>query len=871
MSIDLIDNDPVVYRPYRLAISEKQHVREMISDLLKHDVIRPSTSAYSSPIVLVKKKTGDLRLCIDYRALNKKTVKENYPIPLIDDQLDQLSGSQYYTTLDLANGYYQVPIRECDKFKTAFVTPEGHYEFNRMPFGLANAPATFQRIMNQILGAVRYGEALVYLDDVIIPSISIDQGLARLETVLDIFSKTGLTLKLSKCFFFGKTVEYLGFEVSADGIRPGPRKVEAVEKFPTPKSQHNVRQFLGLASFFRRFVPRFSIIAKPLTRLLKNSVEWEWGAEQEAAFRTLQKELAQKPILALYDPSAETELHTDACKVGVAGILLQKDKTNVLRPVAYFSKQTSPEEQNYSSYDLETLAVVASLKKFRVYLVGTSFKIVTDCNSLKATFQKRDMVPRVARWWEQMQEFNFNIEYRPGRSMAHVDALSRNPVVDSSSNIKNICVIGETSWLVTVQGADDEIQRIIKILDDPQLESVVDVRKNYKFKNGKLYRVTEKGDRWVVPKGVRWQIVKQNHDDIGHFSVDKTVEKVESMYWFPKLRRFVKRYVSSCLECAYSKSAGGKQAGFLHPIHKVEVPFDTVHIDHVGPFIRSTKGNMFILVMIDAFTRYIYLKPVRNTKTSTSIKVLREYFGIFGAPRRLISDRGTSFTSHGFKDFINEKGIKHILNAVATPRANGQVERYNKIIVESLTAKNIGNPENKWDDHLPDVQWGLNNTFNKGINRTPAEALFGIRTTSSSERRVATEILDDIIDTSTKQSLSEIRSDVSAHSRSCQQAQKASFDKKRCKPYNYQVGDLVRIERQVPATGQSKKLVPRYQGPYKIVKAYDHDRYQVEDTPLTRKRGKHYTTVVAVDKMKPWLNFARPHDSNSSDEATVEE
>lgn len=385
--------------------------------------------------------------------------------------------------------------------------------------------------------------------------------------------------------------------------------------------------------------------------------------------------------------------------------------------------------------------------------------------------------------------------------MAHVDALSRNPMPQTH----DVMVVSDCDWLATVQGADSEIQRIVGILKDPQFDDVIDIKSNYKLKNDRLYRVTSDGDRWVVPKGVRWQIVKQNHDDIGHFALDKTLERIKATYWFAKMRK----YIGSCLECAYLKASGGKKPGTLHPIPKVNTPFDTVHADHVGPFIRSARGNMYILALIDAFTRYIYLKPVKNTKTSTSIKVFRDYFGLFGVPR---TDRGTSFTSEAFKKFMIEKNIKHVLNAVSTPRANGQVERYNRTLVDALTTKCVGYPENKWDEHLPDVQWGMNNTLNKGINRTPSEALFGIRPSGPSDCRIVSELADDIAGSSNSQNLSQIRDDINSHVSSYQESQKKAYDAKHCPAPKYKVGDLVRVERQVPATGNKKKTCSEVSG-----------------------------------------------------------
>lgn len=876
MSIPLKDDEPVVYRPYRLPFNERGKVREMVQELMDCDIVRPSSSSYASPIVMVKKKTGDVRLCVDYRALNRKTVRENYPLPRIDDQLDDLAGYNYYSTLDLASGYYQIGIKEADRHKTSFVTPDGQFEFCRMPFGLANAPSVFMRMINLVLssgvadGPSRSkGPASAYMDDIIVPSVDLTDGLVKLEEVLQLLQFAGLTLKLSKCCFFSKSVDYLGFELSANGIKPGARKIEAVRDFPEPKDQHTVRQFIGLCSFFRRFVRNFAVIAKPLTSLLRKDCKWSWGSEQTAAFNKLKQELIQKPTLALYDPKAITELHTDACKLGVAGILMQRDDTNKLRPVAYFSRQTTKDEQHMTAYELETLAVIASLQRFRVYLIGIEFKIYTDCNSLRATFLKRDLIPRVARWWIAMQEFNFSVEYRPGKFMTYVDALSRNPPSSGGDSSGYVMEVTTSDWLSTVQDSDSEIQRKISILRDPNTNDVIDVHSNYVVRNNKLYRKTEQGERWVVPKGVRWQILKQCHDDIGHFALEKTLSKLQETYWFAKMRRFVKKYVESCLECAYAKSSSRKRPP-LNPIPKDDTPFGTLHIDHVGPFVKSSKGNTHVFVIIDGYTKFIMLKPVKNTKTSVAINKLREYFSIFGIPKRIISDRGSCFTSSKFKMYLDELGVRHVLNAVATPRANGQVERYNRTLLEALTAKCAGLDEKKWDVQISDVQLGLNNTYNKGIGKTPAQALFGTSLTGMTEGRIKSYL--DNENMNSNNSISEIRDEINKYVAKYQEKQKSSYDKNTSESMKFGVGDLVSLEREVHASGQSKKLVPKFQGPYRVTAVLGNDRYQVEDTPLTRKNNRRYSACFAVDKMKPWLNFNRSNidSSSSGDEMTCD-
>lgn len=867
MEINLTDNRPVVYNPYRVSQSEREYLNKIIEDLLSNGIIRESTSDYSSPVILVSKKNGDKRLCVDYRALNRKTLKDKYPLPRIEDQLDRLGGNQFFTSLDLTSGYYQVPMCENSKRYTAFATPDGLFEFERMPFGLANAPSVFQRIINSMLKG-KQNLALAYMDDLLVTSQTIEEGLDKLERVFQLLRSAQLKLNIKKCDFFQTRINYLGYEISADGIRPGVAKIQAVIDFPIPKNVHEVRQFVGLTSYFRRFIHNFSVIAKPLTNLTKKNAVWCFDEPQIKAFNELKSKLTTRPVLALYDPQAELEIHTDASKIGIGAILMQRINLETFHPIAYYSRQTTSDESKLHSYELETLAVVCALIRFRVYVLGKTFKVVTDCAAIRSTMTKKDLIPRVARWYLTMQEYDFTVEHRDGAKMSHVDALSRNPSTSESKvvvDVVDVLAIDDDAWLSTVQEQDSEIQRIISILNDPDTKDIVDIHKNYTIKNDRLYRVVidknnEVNLKWVVPKSVRWQVVRMNHDDVGHFGFEKTYSRVNQIYWFKKMRRFIKKYCNSCLSCAHNKIPAGTKEGELHPIPKISKPFDTLHTDHCGPFPISKKKNCHILVIIDAFTKFIYIKPVKNTKSSTTIQVFTEYFSLFGVPRRIISDRGTSFTSKEFSNFINGRGIKHILNAVASPRANGQVERYNRTIVNAITAANHGKPENEWDLCLPQIQWSLNNTINKSTNRTPSEMLFGVQTTGVSDG-----IMNPIVsDSHSTLDRVKIRSDAESRIQINQQKQKERFDRSHKKPTQYKLGDLVRVERDIRSDpGQSRKLLPKCVGPFRISKIIGNDRYEIEDTPITRKEGcRPYRSVFAVDRLHPWLAF---NDAMTSD------
>lgn len=461
----------------------------MVEELKSADVIEESASPFVSPVLLIRKKNHEMRMCMDYRAVNKATVKDKYPLPLIDDQLDRLQGQKFFTSLDLYNGYYQIPVAKDSREKTAFITRECQYQFKKMPFGLCNAPSKFQRLMNLILGNMRYDVAMAYLDDVIIPSATMDEALQRLRRVLQLFREAGLTVNIKKCHFLKKRIEYLGFDVSEKGVEPGKRKLQCIEKFPEPKDVRDVRSFIGLASYFRRFVKGFALIVKPLTDLVKKNQKFAWEDEQARAFQELKARLVSSPTLAIYDPKAPTEVHTDACSSGIAAVLLQKHSDGQWHPTAYYSRKTTEDEARYHSYELEALAIVCALERFRVYLIGIPFVIRTDCNSLKLLENKRDLSPRIGRWFVKLSEFRYKIEYQRGDSNQVADALSRNPVGESEDTaIAGFPVLEvrmNTDWVAAMQRGDPDILQVWNQLEDGEQQT----HEKFTVYNAKVYKV----------------------------------------------------------------------------------------------------------------------------------------------------------------------------------------------------------------------------------------------------------------------------------------------------------------------------------------------------------------------------------------------
>lgn len=494
MKIELNDNQVIKYKPYRVPYHQLNELKTIIDELKETEIIEDSTSEYASPAILVRKKDGSLRMCIDYRKLNRITRRECFPTPNIEEQLNSMVGGNIFCSLDMMSGYYQVSIEPEYRHITAFVTPGGHYQFKRMPFGLTNAPAIFMRLMSQILKKINDRRVYNYMDDVIIVTKTVSEALEVLHKVFSVFEEANITLNIKKCSFFMDNVNYLGHRIGKDGIKPGDHKIEAIKQYPKPTSVKEVRQFLGLTGYFRRFIPAYANIASPLNSLLRKNSEFNWTTLQQQAFEKLKNLLISEPILVIYDPHENHEVHTDACATGLAGALMQNDNGSQ-RAVAYFSRSTTELERKYHSYELEALAVVESLERFRYYLIGKKFVVVTDCNSLKLTQEKQNIVPRIARWFLRIQEFDFTIQYRSASQIEHVDALSRatsieQPPVEEVAEKVMLVEMAESDWVAVLQLQDPELLQIKEIMEKsvPNRDKEKHYAKEYQIKEDEFLR-----------------------------------------------------------------------------------------------------------------------------------------------------------------------------------------------------------------------------------------------------------------------------------------------------------------------------------------------------------------------------------------------
>ena len=593
-------------------------VKAHIQDLLTKGVVKPSYSPYAAPVVVVRKKNGSIRLCVDYRRLNSKTVKDAYPLPRIEESFNALAGAKYFTTLDLASGYHQIAMDPKDQNKTAFTTPFGLFEYTRMPFGLTGAPATFQRLMNGVMSDFLFNFLLVYLDDLLIFSQSFDDHLQHLEKILKKLSETGLKLNLEKCQLLRPEVSCLGHTISAKGVSCQDEKTEVVRKWPVPHTTKELRSFLGFAGYYRRFVKHYARIAGPLHQLAncnstaKNKrpvpIDGHWKEEHQQAFQQLKDALTSAQVLAFSDFSKPFILETDASQEGLGAILSQKQPDGTQRVVAYASRCLRPTERNetnYRSFKLEMLALKwAVTGKFRSYLLGSQFEVLTDNNPL-AHFKTSHLGALEQRWAAQLAQFDFTVRYKPGRNN-RADALSRMPAgkllpPQSTSVPAKVAAVQEVWYerlkvpqaafptsapaaptakleastrvlptlssqdLARLQREDCGIAPVLKAWPDRPKDSATGAlltlcrqHQRLKMQNGVLYRHAHDnilGDlqQLVLPSSLRPDVLQELHDGMGHQGVERTLGLIRPRAYWPGMTEDVRQYIRACERCTLGK------------------------------------------------------------------------------------------------------------------------------------------------------------------------------------------------------------------------------------------------------------------------------------------------------------------------------
>ncbi|GJY62394.1 putative reverse transcriptase domain-containing protein [Tanacetum coccineum] len=546
--IDLVPGAaPVARAPYRLAPSEMKELADQLQELSDKGFIRPSSSPWGAPVLFVKKKDGSLRMCIDYRELNKLTVKNRYPLPRIDDLFDQLQGSSVYSKIDLRSGYHQLRVREEDISKTAFRTRYGHYEFQVMPFGLTNAPAVFMDLMNRVCKPYLDKFVIVFIDDILIYSKNKQEHEEHLKIILELLKKEELYAKFSKCEFWIPKVQFLGHVIDNKGIHVDPAKIESVKDWASPKTPTEIRQFLGLVGYYRRFIEGFSKIAKPMTKLTQKKVKFEWGDKQEAAFQLLKQKLCSAPILALPGGSEDFIVYCDASKKGLGAVLMQREKV-----ISYASRQLKIHEKNYTTHDLELGAVVFALKIWRHYLYGTKCTVFTDHKSLQHILNQKELNMRQRRWLELLSDYDCDIRYHPGKANVVADALSRKEREPPLRVRALVMTIGldlpkkilnaqtEARKLENIKGEDVGVM----LIENAKYPEAIRTEKLEPRTDGTLCL---NGRSWLPCYGdLRTVIMHESHKSKYsiHPGSEKIYQDVKKLYWWPNMKADIATYVS---------------------------------------------------------------------------------------------------------------------------------------------------------------------------------------------------------------------------------------------------------------------------------------------------------------------------------------
>ena len=842
-------------RVYALSEKETQFLKEYLESNVERGFIRPSRSPAASPLIFVPKANKELRPCIDYRVLNKNTIRNRYPLPLIPVLLDQVKKANIYTRLDLRGAYYLVRMREGDEWKTAFKTQFGLFEYLVMPFGLCNAPAAFQFFLNDVLKEYLDIFVIVYIDDILIYSKDVASHIRHVSTILQTLRKHRLYCKLSKCEFHVSEVEFLGVILTPSGLVMAERKVQAVRNWPTPKTVRDVQCFLGFASYYRRFIEHFSHIVTPLTRLLRKNVSFTWSQEAEEAFVFLKRAFTSAPVLRHPDPEEPFIVEADASDTAVGAVLSQRNKrTGQSHPIAFLSRTLSVAETHYTIAEKELLAIKTAFKDWRHFLWGAKHTVTvyTDHRNLQFMKAARQLTPRQLRWMQFFAEYDFVVTFRPGAENQKADALSRqgsthlitakpqHPILDPA---KVICVITADNFLESVKTSFLSQQWKDWVSQD----SCRKLLKGLPFHGSVLF---------LPSKALQQRAFQWCHKDslAGHPGIDKTIELLRRKFWWPTLGADIRRWVGGCLVCASAKACHSRSRGLLQPLPTPTSPWRHISVDFIVD-LPSDQNHTVILVVVDSLTKLGHFIPCKKLPSASQLALLLlvNVVRLHGLPTFILSDRGSQFSAQFWQTWCKALGIRSCMSTSYHPQSDGQTERLNQTLKQYLRCYALRAKES-WVDLLWLAELAYNNLTHRSIGTSPFYATYGFH-----PRTLPVDIPPDIARIPDVQKnitlIQDTNSQIIKHLDAAKRTYKRFADAHRISGPSYKPGDKVWLSAKHIQFKHRSLFNPKFIGPFVVVKRVNPVAFKLALPPAMKIHPVFHSSLL---KPAPNIRYRTP-------------